>query len=151
VKKIFFFCLALIAIFFFLGKELSPLDSRFFLVHDNTQGARIQEFALNLQKGIIPPRLAPDFSFQHGFPVFNFYAPVSYWIGAFFKLIGLSTVISLKLVFYLGLSERLSHFFSSVLCFLDFGERCLAPLSIPHPCGWRLKYLYGEIWAKYGF
>lgn len=111
MKKLIVFCIALIVIFFFLGKELNPFDPHLFLFHDNTQAARLQEFALNLKAGIIPPRLAPNFSFQHGFPVFNFYAPFAYWVGSFIHLMGLSSALSLKLLLFLGLFGSFVSFF----------------------------------------
>jgi hypothetical protein len=111
VKKLIIFCIALIVVFFFLGKELNPFDPHLFLFHDNTQAARLQEFALNLKTGIIPPRLAPNFPFQHGSPVFNFYAPFAYWVGSFIHLMGLSSALSLKLLLFLGLFGSFVSFF----------------------------------------
>lgn len=94
--------LGLAALFYFLGRELNPFDLHFFKVHDNTQVARLSEFAFNLKNGIIPPRIAPHFSFNHGFPVFNFYAPFSYWVGGIMSLV-VSPAIALKAVLLLGL------------------------------------------------
>lgn len=94
--------LGLVALFYFLGRELNPFDLHFFKVHDNTQVARLSEFAFNLKSGIIPPRIAPHFSFNHGFPVFNFYAPFSYWIGGIMSLV-VSPAIALKALLLLGL------------------------------------------------
>ncbi|MCX6732192.1 MAG: hypothetical protein NTV98_01485 [Candidatus Roizmanbacteria bacterium] len=129
MKKIIVVCIAFIAIFFFLGRELNPLNPDMFLVHDNTQAARIQEFSLNLKSGIIPPRLAPNFSFQHGFPVFNFYAPFSYWIGAFIHLAGVPSATVLKTMFFLGL-------FLAFISFFLYGQL--------------LKYLSEAMWERYG-
>lgn len=103
MKKIFIVSLGIIALFAFLGRELNPLDLHFFKVHDNTQVARLSEFAFNLKSGIIPPRIAPHFSFNHGFPVFNFYAPFSYWIGGIMSLM-MSPAIALKALLLLGLT-----------------------------------------------
>lgn len=111
VKKSIIFFLGLVAVFFFLGRELNPLNPHLFSFHDNTQAGRIQEFALNLQNGIIPPRLAPNFSFQHGLPIFNFYAPFTYWFGSFFHLAGISSAISLKLILFFGLIGAFVSFF----------------------------------------
>ncbi|MBI4004840.1 hypothetical protein HY358_01745, partial [Candidatus Roizmanbacteria bacterium] len=74
-----------------------------FEFHDETQAARIQQFALSLQYLKIPPRVAPDFSFGMGYPIFNFYAPASYWITSAFHLVGLDIVASLKLSFLLSI------------------------------------------------
>lgn len=100
--------LGIIALFAFLGRELNPLDLHFFKVHDNTQVARLSEFAFNLKNGVLPPRIAPHFSFNHGFPVFNYYAPFSYWIGGIMSLV-VSPAIALKALLLLGL---LLSFFS---------------------------------------
>ena len=94
--------LSLLAVFFFLGRELNPFDLHFFKVHDNTQVARLSEFAVNLKNGIFPPRIAPHFSFNYGFPVFNFYAPFSYWIGGSLSLL-MSPAVALKILFLGGL------------------------------------------------
>lgn len=102
MKKTIFFFAFFILVSVVLGRELNPLDLHFFTVHDNTQVARIQEFAVNLRHGVIPPRIAPHFSFGYGIPVFNFYAPFSYWIGGILSLI-MSPAIALKLLFFAGL------------------------------------------------
>ncbi len=73
------------------------------LFHDETQGARVQEFTYNLRSFVLPPRLAPHFSFAMGYPVFNFYAPFSYWITAGLSLLGFDTADSIKLSFFLAL------------------------------------------------
>jgi hypothetical protein len=111
VKKIIVLCLALVAVFFFLGQQLSPLDPHFFSFHDNTQAARLQEFAFNIQNGMVPPRVAPHFSFNNGFPVFNFYAPFTYWVGGILHLAGFSSALSLKLVLLGGLFISFISFF----------------------------------------
>lgn len=110
----------MLVVFVFLGRELNPFDPHLFSGHDNTQGARIQEFALNISSGIIPPRLAPHFSFQHGYPVFNFYAPFAYWVGSLIHIAGVSTAISLKLLLLLGLLISFISFFLFASLFFGF-------------------------------
>jgi len=102
MKKLFLL-LSLVFIIVFLGKALNPFSDRMFIFHDETQAARIQQFVLNLKDLQFPPRIAPDFSFKLGFPVFNHYAPTSYWITSLFHLFGLSIINSLKLSFFLGI------------------------------------------------
>lgn len=70
--------------------------------HDLTQAGRINQFALNLREGQIPPRLAPELSFNQGFPLFNFYAPFAYWVTTAIHLFGVSVTSSLKLSFFLA-------------------------------------------------
>jgi len=150
VKKILIFCFAFIAVFFFFGRELNPLDPHLFSFHDNTQAARLQEFALNLKNGIIPPRLAPNFSFQHGFPVFNFYAPFTYWVGWLFQVVGLTSALSLKTVLFLGLFVSFIGFFLFASLFFGFWGGLLGA-SIYSSSLWMAVEIFvrgniGEIW-----
>ena len=86
-----------------LGRSLNPFSSSMFTFHDETQAARIHQFVLNLKNLKIPPRIAPDFSFKLGFPVFNYYAPSPYWITSSFHLAGMSIINSLKVSFLLAI------------------------------------------------
>lgn len=133
-----------------MGRELNPFDPHTFLIHDNTQAARMQEFALNLKSGIIPPRLAPSFSFHHGFPVFNFYAPFSYWIGALIHLTGISSAISLKIMLLLGLLISFISFFLFASLFFGFWGGLLGA-SVYTSSLWTAVEIFvrgnvGEIW-----
>ncbi len=138
------------AVFFFLGRELNPFDPHLFTFHDNTQAARIQEFALNLRSGIIPPRLAPNFSFQHGFPVFNFYAPFAYWVGALIHILGFSSALSLKILLFLGLLGSFVSFFLFSSLFFGFWGGLLGA-TIYSSSLWTAVEIFvrgniGEIW-----
>ena len=105
--------------------SLNPLDNTMFDFHDLTQAGRINQFALNLSEGQIPPRLAPEFSFNQGFPLFNFYAPFAYWVTTSINLLGVSVMSSLRLSFFLAftfsfftmftLLRRLFNFLPSLL------------------------------------
>lgn len=150
VKKIIVLCVVLTAVFLLLGKELNPLIPDMFLVHDNTQAARIQEFAFNLKNGIIPPRLTPHFSFQHGLPIFNFYAPFSYWVGALINLMGVPAAIALKSMFFLGLFVSFISFFLFSSLFFGFWGGLLGA-SVYASSLWTAVEIFvrgnmGEIW-----
>ncbi|KKP86995.1 MAG: hypothetical protein UR89_C0009G0016 [Candidatus Roizmanbacteria bacterium GW2011_GWA2_35_8] len=69
--------------------------------HDETQAARIHQFTLNLKNSQIPPRIAPQFSFNLGYPVFNHYAPLPYWITSAIHLTGFDIADSIKISFLL--------------------------------------------------
>ncbi len=116
MKKIVF-AIVLLLIIFFLGRNLNPFSSTMFTFHDSTQPARIQQFVLELKQLHIPPRIAPDFNFKLGFPVFNFYAPFSYWLTGLINLTGFDIVSSLKLSFLLAL---LVGFIGNYLFFRNF-------------------------------
>lgn len=98
----FTFIITLALVVFFLGKNLTPSNTMFEF-HDETQAARVSEFTVNLQNGVIPPRVAPHFSFDMGYPVFNFYAPFSYWVTSSLHILGLDIADSLKLSFLIAI------------------------------------------------
>jgi hypothetical protein len=93
----------LVTVIFITARNLNPNTQEMFTFHDETQAARIQEFTLNLKAGQLPPRIAPDFSYALGYPVFNYYAPFSYWITSGINLLGIDVVNSLKLSFLLAI------------------------------------------------
>ncbi len=49
------------------------------------------------------PRLAPDFAFGYGVPLFQVYAPLTFYIAEFFHLAGLGFIAAIKATFSLGL------------------------------------------------
>ncbi len=116
MKKLFL-AVTILSIIFFLGRNLNPFSSSMFTFHDSTQPARIQQFVSELKHLHIPPRIAPDFNFGLGFPVFNFYAPFPYWLTGLINLIGFDVVSSLRISFLLTL---LVGFFGGYLFLINF-------------------------------
>ncbi len=74
----------------------------FFTIHDDEQIARLQQMYVILSQGQIPPRWVPDLGFGFGYPLFIFYPPLVYYVGALFHLIGFSFINATKLVIGLG-------------------------------------------------
>lgn len=99
--SLFFVTLFLVVVF--LGKSLNPAVPFMFDFHDETQPGRLAEFAFNLSHLKLPPRMAPHFSYNMGYPVFNYYAPSAYWLGALFDLVGFGPIGGLKIAFLLAL------------------------------------------------
>lgn len=65
---------------------------------------RAAELGYSLQAGILYPRWAPDFYYGYGYPIFNYYAPLTYYLANLFHLWpGIGIVGGVKLVFILGL------------------------------------------------
>ena len=91
-----------------------------FNFHDDTQASRIQQMALNIKTGHIPPRLAPTLSYGLGFPVFNFYAPFSYQITTGFHLLGMSVPMALKFSFFLSVILSFVTMFLLLQTFFSF-------------------------------
>ena len=79
------------------------LYSGFFPIHDDTQVARVFEMAKSLKMGIFPVRWVPDLGYGLGYPIFNFYAPLSYYAGSIFNLIGFDALIATKIMMGFGI------------------------------------------------
>lgn len=99
IKKNWAILLALAVTYWALKALLVP---GFFPIHDDQQIARIFELDKALREGQIPVRWISDFGFGFGYPLFNFYPPLSYYFAEVFHLIGFSFIDSAKLVFISG-------------------------------------------------
>lgn len=67
-------------------------------MHDDTQPSRIFEMAKSLSIGQIPVRFVSDLGYGYGYPIFNFYAPLAYYIGALFLLLGATAITAAKII-----------------------------------------------------
>ncbi|MCJ7739282.1 MAG: hypothetical protein MUQ10_18540, partial [Anaerolineae bacterium] len=56
---------------------------------------RLAQLARALENGIPYPRWAPDMGFGYGFPLFNYYAPLSYYLSEVLSWFGLNTQAAL--------------------------------------------------------
>ncbi len=57
------------------------------------------EFDRSIQDGVWYPRWSPDFAFGYGYPFFNIYGPLAFYLGEAFHLLGLEFVSAVKAVF----------------------------------------------------
>lgn len=81
----------------------------FFSHHDDVQVIRTHQMVKCIEDGQIPCRWVPDLGGLYGYPLFNYYAPLPYYIGAvIYYLIG-SYIVTAKLLF--ALSFLLSYTF----------------------------------------
>lgn len=78
---------------------------RFFLqpnsywnMHDDMQVIRQLSMEKCLLDGQIPCRWVPDAGYEYGYPLFNFYPPLPYIIGLFYRFLGLGLLYTVKLV-----------------------------------------------------
>ncbi|HSW77149.1 MAG TPA: hypothetical protein VLG50_08890, partial [Candidatus Saccharimonadales bacterium] len=74
----------------------------FFPMHDDTQVARVFEMHKSLADGMFPVRWVSDLGYGYGYPIFNFYAPLAYYVGAVFMFVGANALIATKLMIGLG-------------------------------------------------
>lgn len=81
---------------------LPLFNQGFFPMHDDTQPSRVFEFSKQLSAGVIPVRWVPDLGYGYGYPIFNFYAPLAYYIGGFVSIFGIGAIDSTKVIMVLG-------------------------------------------------
>lgn len=148
VKKIFpiisVLTLSLLAIQPFFHGE-------FFPIHDATQVARVFEMHQSLQGGMFPVRWVQDLGYGYGYPIFSFYAPFSYYLGAFFMFLGFSALVATKIMIALGVvfSGVTMYFFAKEL----FGEKAAVLSGILyvfapyHALNIYVRGAIGEVWA----
>lgn len=77
-----------------------PLLSKgFYEPHDLHHFADIYQMVRGFQSGQIPPRWGPDFIYGFGYPLFNFYYVLPFYLGTLFFFVFGSIITSFKLVF----------------------------------------------------
>lgn len=77
--------------------------SGFFTMHDDTQVARVYEMGKALKDGQFPVRIVQDLGYGFGYPIFNFYSPLPYYVGGALALIGIDALIATKITFVLAI------------------------------------------------
>ena len=65
---------------------------------------RLYELAQLVRGGELYPRWAPDFYHGYGYPIFNYYAPLTYYLGLPLELLpGVDSVLAIKTLFVAGI------------------------------------------------
>lgn len=77
-------------------------NTNWFSMHDDQHIARLYLLDTAIRQGTIFPRWVDGLGFGFGYPLFNFYPPLVYYIGEIFHLVGFSFIMSIKLVFVVG-------------------------------------------------
>jgi uncharacterized membrane protein len=75
----------------------------FFPMHDDTQVARVVEMGRALKEGQFPVRWVSDLGYGYGYPIFNFYGPLPYYVGGILYAMGVSGLLATKIMFGLGI------------------------------------------------
>lgn len=100
IQKLLFPIILVILSFF----AFSPLLHKgFFPMHDDTQVVRVSEMTGALIDKQFPVRIVENLGYGFGYPIFNFYAPLPYYTGAFVNLIGFDSLSSTKAMFVFGI------------------------------------------------
>ncbi len=127
------------------------LSSGYFPMHDDTQVARVYVMAKALSSGQFPVRWVSDLGYGFGYPLFNFYAPLPYYIGGIINLSGIDIVTSTKLMFIASailatltmfiLGNRLFGFWGGLLASVYFTYAPYKAVDI------YVRGAVGEFWA----
>lgn len=71
----------------------------YFNMHDDLQMMRQLQMEKCWQDGQVPCRWVPDMGFGYGYPLFNFYPPLPFYVGQIFRTFGFSFVNTAKILF----------------------------------------------------
>jgi len=74
----------------------------YFPMHDDMQAMRLLQLDKCVADGQIPCRWVPDMGYGYGYPQFNYYPPLPYYVMEAFHLSGLGFLDSVKAVFVLS-------------------------------------------------
>ncbi len=77
-------------------------NNQYFVVHDDQHIARLYLLDQAIRQGSLYPRFVGGLGFNFGYPLFNFYPPLIYYVAEFFHLIGFNLLWSLKLMIFIG-------------------------------------------------
>lgn len=88
----------------------------FFPMHDDLQAFRVYEMNKCFTDFQVPCRWVPDAGYQYGYPQFNYYPPLPYYIGELLHLTGFQYIDTVKILFALG------FIFSAMAMFLLVGD-----------------------------
>lgn len=101
-----------ILVLLILPTLLPFFNNKFFYTQDHIFIARLHQVSTALKDGHFPVRWAPDF--RYGEPIFNFYAPLPYYLGAVIHYFGFDFIWVAKLLFIL--SSILSSLAMYIFC-----------------------------------
>lgn len=96
----------------FLASSWSLLRPGFFRAHDYVHASRIAEMTRALEAGHFPARWSQNFGYGFGMPLFEFYAPLPFYLGSIFHILGTDLILATKLLFLIA---NLGSLFGSFL------------------------------------
>jgi len=79
------------------------LSAGYFPMHDDTQVGRVVAMGKALRNGQFPVRWVDDLGYGYGYPIFNFYGPLPYYVGGAIYALGATGVTAAKAMFLVGM------------------------------------------------
>lgn len=98
--KKFVFLIILLA--FSLPTFIHLIRPGYFPMQDDMQAFRIFELDKCIADGQLPCRWVPDAGYGYGYPLFNYYSPLVYYLGESFHLLGFQFIAAVKIIFIIG-------------------------------------------------
>ena len=124
----------------------------FFAFHDDQQIARLFELDRALRAGQFPVRWVENLGFGLGYPLFNFYPPLVYYLGEVFHLIGFNFLDSIKLVWAVAiLGSGLAMYFLAKEFFGRWGGIAAALFYVYAPYHTVDAYVRGALSELFAF
>ncbi len=123
----------------------------YFPMHDDMQAMRVLQISKCVQDTQIPCRWVPDMGYGYGYPQFNYYSPLPYYVMEGFHLAGLGFLDSVKAGFILSfLLSGLTMFLLGRVIWGNWGGLVAAVFYLYAP--YRAMDVYnrgavGEFWA----
>jgi hypothetical protein len=139
---------------FFLSSALFSVWKSPYLpsVHDQYQAERVYEMTRAIAFGQLPPRYVLDLGFGYGYPLFNYYAPLPYYIGSFFTLLSFDLIVATKIMYSIGfLLAFLTMFYVTRLTWGTGGALLSAVLYTFAPYHAVQLYVRGSIGELYAY
>lgn len=83
---------------------IRPLLTRgYFSMHDDTQVARVIVMGKAIRNSQFPVRWVSDLGYGYGYPLYNFYGPLPYYVGGFLYAAGSDAVVATKMMMVAGM------------------------------------------------
>lgn len=144
--------LAVIAVLVLSIASIRPfLTSGYFPMHDDTQVARVVAMGRALSEGQFPVRWVSDLGYGLGYPIFNFYGPLPYYVGGVLYYFGVSGLLATKIMIATGvILAGISMYALGFVVYGPAGGILSAVLYIYAPYHALQTYVrgsIGEIWA----
>jgi hypothetical protein len=99
INRLFGLCIVIILSYWLVRPLLSH---GYFPMHDDTQVARVVVMGRALGQGQFPVRWVSDLGYGYGYPIYNFYGPLPYYVGGGLYAGGVDSVIATKIMFGIG-------------------------------------------------
>ena len=104
VKNLIWRCRFLMVVLVFSLPAITDLlKPGYFSMHDDLQILRLQQLDKCVHDFQLPCRWVPDPGFGYGYPMFNYYPPLPYFLAEVFYIAGFNLFWSIKIVFILSI------------------------------------------------